>query len=345
MNDPALQLAVATLAHQGKGDDAKVNRELGGRWLLAVADGLTHHSGGIAAREVIELLEKLEALPNDARALFEDLRAALPRAGTSPESRTTLTCGILSVEDRGGAPALVFDFFAIGDSPVWRVVRGPDGDRYPFQRYTLHGAPYPSETSKVYGTVRPHHPEPLQGTVSFGRAEVPAGDVLVICTDGIPERDVFVRDHAGPVERGGAAEYLCDWFFGARPYADMSLKKVLDGYARRNVLYDDATLIAARLAVAPPEVADEGDEEDGANESDEADADAETDEEKSTPETTPAPPATAEPELPRVSAPSKGTTSSAKHHRQMKQANNHGSNQRQPRKPTSGKGKGKKKRR
>jgi hypothetical protein len=256
MNERTPQLAFAKLPQEGKDDDAGTLRSLGDRYLLAVADGLTHHSGRIAAQEAIAALEGIETIPADARSLFERFRAVLPGSGDSPESQTTLTCGILSVEERGEALSLVLDFFAIGDSPVWRVVRGPAGDRYAFQRYALHGAPYPAETSKVYGTVRPHHPESIQGAVSFGRAEISADDVLVICTDGIPERDVFVRDRA-QTAAADAPPYLCDWLFGRDPYENAALERVLRGYASRGVLYDDATIIAVRMAVPSIEAVEE----------------------------------------------------------------------------------------
>jgi hypothetical protein len=244
-----LQLAFAAIPLDGKDEDASIIRRFGNRYLLAVADGLTQNSGQIAARAVIRSLEGIEGGRGDAHAVFARLRSALPGSGEAPDSQTTLTCGVLSMKVRNGDACLVFDFFAIGDSPVWRVVRAPDGDRYSFQRYALHAAPYPAETSKVYGTLRPHHPDTIQGAVTFGCAEIPPGDVLVICTDGIPEREVFVRDQVQPrVEE--APSNLCDWLFATEPYSNDTLEAALRGYAARGVLYDDATIIAARIA--PP---------------------------------------------------------------------------------------------
>lgn len=245
MKNRTPQVAIAGLPLDGKNEDAGLAKQFGDRYLLAVADGLTHTAGGVAARAVIGVLKSFEKIPKTARSLYRTWRAALPGLGEAPESRTTLTCGLLSCRAGDGGTWLTLDFFAIGDSPVWRVVRAPAGDRYTFQRYALHGGPYPAETGKVYGTVQPHHCEPVMGTVAFGRVEVPPGDVLVICTDGVPEREVFVRDHAEALA-GGMPSTLCHWLFSTAPYADDALETVLRGYAARGVLYDDATIIAIR---------------------------------------------------------------------------------------------------
>src|SRR5688572_28622327 len=109
MDERTPQLAFAKLPYEGKDDDAGTLRNLGERYLLAVADGLTHHSGRVAAQEAIAALDAIETAPADARSLFAQLRAALPASGDSPESQTTLTCGILSVEERDGVPWLVLD--------------------------------------------------------------------------------------------------------------------------------------------------------------------------------------------------------------------------------------------
>ena len=247
MEKRTLQLAFAKVPLDGKDEDDSIIRKFGNRYLLAVADGLTQNSGRIAARAVIKCLEGIEGGRGDAHALFARLCSALPGSGEAPASQTTLTCGLLSIKARDGHTWIVFDFFAVGDSPVWRVVRAPAGDRYSFQRYAQHAAPYPAETSKVYGTVRPHHPDITRGAVTFGRVEIPPGDVLVICTDGIPEREVFVRDQVLPPMEG-ALPTLCDWLFASDPYSNDTLEAVLRGYATRGALYDDATIIAARVA-------------------------------------------------------------------------------------------------
>lgn len=249
-----MEIAHAQIQRPEKGEDALMLRRLEGpetRFLLAVADGLSLQAGAAAAQWVTDYLERAQ-IPDDIRAIYRSLQSALASVrGQYSESETTLTCGILRELAEGEETFLRFDFFAIGDSPIWKVV--PGSGRYPFQRSAIHGAPYPGETAKVYATVRLHDGD-IKGFVNFGSVDIRLGEVLVVCSDGIPEREVFVRDPARLQANSGEAEKgLCSWLFDDTPFRDGSLAELLTAYDRRGVLFDDATLIAARPTRAPVE--------------------------------------------------------------------------------------------
>lgn len=108
------------------------------------------------------------------------------------------TCGILRQLSDEGETFLRFEYFAIGDSPIWKVILGDS--KYLFQRVLVHGPLYPAETARVYSTLRLHKKD-IIGSIAFGVTEVALGEVLVVCTDGIPEREVFIRDFAPPTKK------------------------------------------------------------------------------------------------------------------------------------------------
>jgi hypothetical protein len=241
-----MEIAGAQIQRPEKGEDAYLVRPLndnGSAILLAVADGLSLNDGKAAAQWVIEHLRQTTATDNP-RAILGELRSKLAGARQADQSETTLTCGIVRQMDGETAQYLRFDYFAIGDSPVWKVIEGDSGSRYPFQRLSVHGPPYPAETARVYATVRLHLGD-IRGTVTFGAVEIAAGEVLVVCTDGIPEREVFIRDLNAS---GEDAPGLCKWLFQQLPYDNGSLAELLSSYERRGVLFDDATIISIRLA-------------------------------------------------------------------------------------------------
>jgi hypothetical protein len=127
--------------------------------------------------------------------------------------------------------------------------------KYPFQRVLVHGPLYPTETARVYSTLRLHKKD-IIGSIAFGTTEVALGEVLVVCTDGIPEREVFIRDFVPPDERNSRKDGLCQWLFQKRKYNKKKLKQVLAHYDELGVLFDDATIIAARLGPLPFRVKD-----------------------------------------------------------------------------------------
>lgn len=254
-----IDVAYAQIQQKGKGEDDRLVRPLakgGTIQLLAVADGLSLSGGKKAARWTIKCLRRLSDF-SSARAIYRGIEAELARARHQIEpSETTLTCGILRKIDLVDEVILRFEYFAIGDSPIWKVVRGDS--KYPFQRVLVNGALYPSETARVYSTLRLHERD-IKGSVSFGEIDVGLDEVLVVCTDGIPEREIFVRDFinsqtmpSGTIDR----PTLCRWLFQQRRYDNKKLQQILKNYDNRGVLFDDATIIAARLIPKAKKVKD-----------------------------------------------------------------------------------------
>ncbi len=244
-----LQIASAKIPQKGKGEDYLLVRRLndtGSLQLLAVADGLSLNAGKAAAKWVIERLRRINDVASP-RSIFKAINRELQQTRPSRESQTTLTCGILR-EVQEEDIFLRFDYFAIGDSPIWKVVVGDS--RFPFQRVQVHGSPYPAETARVYSALRLHERD-IKGAVTFGAIEIAVGEVLVVCTDGIPEREVFFRDFSN--NQDSCASRLCQWFFERESYSDDKLKRILKSYDDRGVLFDDATIIAARLKPPPLE--------------------------------------------------------------------------------------------
>ena len=241
-----IQIAIANLP-QGKDQDACLAGKLDeNTWLLAVADGVSMSDGREAAQLAISILTNEIDVFDTARSVFEQFKVKLSnKTSKASKSATTLTCGLLREVQSFGVTHLRFEFFAIGDSPIWKVIRAPDGDRYYFQRYIIHGTPYPAEKSKVYSTVCLDEEYKIKGPVFFGCTDISDDEVLVVCTDGIPEREVFVGDFRQRREDIG----LCEFLFQSDNYNEKSIKKVLDNYNTHGLLYDDATIIAARRSV------------------------------------------------------------------------------------------------
>lgn len=236
-----IDVAYSQVLYPYKGEDTVVLRQVGDRFVLAVADGLSTRNGLAAARWVAQRLLVTDAA-DSVYSLFDDLTEALRReSACGDESETTLSCGILRKGDRSGT--LVFDYFAIGDTPIWKVVRSGD-DRYPYQRYLVHGGPYPAENARLYSTISLRD-RSITGAVSFGSVVLGEAEVLVVCSDGLPEREVLVRDLGS--ER---PKTLCSWLFADSPFTNESLDEVLADYQHRDVFVDDATIIAARLGRA-----------------------------------------------------------------------------------------------
>ena len=257
----AIEIARAQVQQKGKGEDACLVRRLdekGMAQLLAVADGLSMSGGKAAAKWVINQLGKLTKLRkltdvDTPRSIYTALKRALEESREVVQSETTLTCGILRQLSDGSEPFLRFEYFAIGDSPIWKVI--PGDSKYPFQRFLVHGPLYPAETARVYSTLRLHKRD-IRGSITFGVTEIALGEVLVVCTDGIPEREVFIRDLVRPTGVDPGRSGLCHWLFQRRKYRDVKLKGVLTAYNDRGILFDDATIIAARLGPVPTTAAD-----------------------------------------------------------------------------------------
>jgi serine/threonine protein phosphatase PrpC len=239
-----VEIASAQIQRPDKGEDAYIVRSLddtGSAQLIAVADGLSLNDGRAAADWVINYLARITDA-DTPRKILEGLRQELSQSQYTQQSETTLTCGILREVSTENHAFLRFEYFAIGDSPIWKVVTGDS--RYPFQRLLVHGAPYPAETARVYSTLRLQEKD-IQGGITLGTIEIESGEVLVVCTDGVPEREIFIRDISNMESAGTIA--LCRWLFQASPYDNDKLAEVLAAYDKRGVLFDDATIITARL--------------------------------------------------------------------------------------------------
>jgi serine/threonine protein phosphatase PrpC len=249
-----VQVARAQVQYPGKGEDASLVRPLGSQGaghLLAVADGLSLNNGKAAAEWAINYLERVSGIL-DLRSAYHALQQALVEARQpEAESETTLTCGILKHVPFEGGDILRFEYFAIGDSPIWKVIRGEKGSKYPFQRFVIHDAPSPSEAARVYATLRLHCGD-IKGSVTFGSVDIERGEVLVVCSDGLPEREIFVRDARTQTADEGVQMKLCSWLFQIAPYSDEDLGAVMAGYKHRGTLFDDATIIVARMGQPAP---------------------------------------------------------------------------------------------
>lgn len=239
-----VELAQANIPYPEKGDDAWCIRAIGdGVWLMAVADGLTMNAGGVAARWVIEHILQTEAHAS-SRTLFADLqRALVMKAEHDAASQTTLTAGVLTLLVDASGERLKFDFFAIGDSPILCLFQ--NGDDFPYQRAEVHGPPYPAQPGRVYSTVQ-LAPAGIVGRVAFGSVEIGRGEVLMVCSDGLPQRSVFSRDFLSISRKSGHMR-LCDWLCGSEPYSDSRLEEILSGYSLRGDVTDDVTLLVARI--------------------------------------------------------------------------------------------------
>jgi|GEM_PF-6168388 len=245
-----MEIARAQIQQEGKGEDAYLVRRLDEKGmvkLLAVADGLSLSGGKAAAHWVINCLRRLTEV-DSPRSIYKALKRELGRSRQVEQSETTLTCGILRQVIYGDDNFLRFEYFAIGDSPIWKVILGDS--KYPFQRIMVHGPPYPAETARVYSTLRLDKKD-ITGSIAFGVTELALGEVLAVCTDGIPEREVFVRDFVSRVDEDSGKAGLCHWLFQQRKYSDRKLKRVLESYDKQGVLFDDATIITARLEPPP----------------------------------------------------------------------------------------------
>jgi hypothetical protein len=201
------------------------------------------NAGGAAARWVIEHIQRTDA-HTSLRTLFADLRHAVSvQAEHDTASQTTLTAGLLTVIEDDSGERLRFDFFAIGDSPVLCLFK--DGNDFPYQRFEVHGPPYPAQPGRVYSTVQ-LAPGGVLGRVAFGSVELDRGEVLIVCSDGLPQRAVFSRDFQN-MSRQSQHVRLCDWLFGSEPFSDSRLEEILSGYSLRGDISDDVTLLVARI--------------------------------------------------------------------------------------------------
>lgn len=239
-----LQYAKANLPAYGKGDDTVFLHPLGEQaLLLGVADGVSNASGGAAARWISTTMADLCTASGaetwTARELFARLLQRLEdHAAQSPtgnQSLSTLSCGIARPNS---SDFLRFDFFGIGDSPIWRIFR-PTPSLLRFQASVAFGAPVPSECAAVYNFVDLAHGR-VEGPVHFGSVDIQHGELLVVATDGVPETQVLFDDQDLP----GSSPQLLESLLAAPEINDEMLIRLLLGYNDRSLLIDDDASLA-----------------------------------------------------------------------------------------------------
>jgi hypothetical protein len=239
---------------EGKGHDrtfvANLPRSVD-TYLLAVADGLTSENGGAASQWVVDALDSIvrnsESGSLTARTVFDALSQALHRdqiRGGLAESHTTLTCGIISAVE--SSEHLRFDFFAVGDSPVWKIVPAR-GEGLKFQAFMVYTGPVPGHQSHVYATVNLGAGS-VDGSVYFGAVEVGPGESLLLASDGIPDTRI-IWDDQDP-KHNKKSPQLGLRLLDPKPLGDNVLAGLLKAYDKRGLLIDDdASLIVVRALV------------------------------------------------------------------------------------------------
>jgi serine/threonine protein phosphatase PrpC len=245
-----IEISKATRPVPGKGQDRVFSASLrGGRHLIGVADGLTGERGEFAAEWVskeLQAMARRHSFPN-ARSVLRQLkqRLAIVARENQPDSHTTLTCGIVEWVGKDAHAHLKFDFFAVGDSPAWRLVPCNLGG-LAFQGFTIHGAPFPGEQGRVYSTVDLAAGR-IDGVVHFGSVDLEPGEALVIATDGLPEGRLFWDDQE-PEDAEGSPQ-LMRRLLDDTPLSDEQLLQILHDYdAARMLVDDDASIVVVRVA-------------------------------------------------------------------------------------------------
>ena len=222
-----------------------------GAYLAAVADGLTSENGGSAAEWAVTALSQVASSeawvrPPDARQVYEHLSRQLTldaRREQLPDSHTTLTCGIVHQVSES---SFEFDFFAIGDSPVWKLIR-PLGSSLDFQAFVVYGGPVPGEQGRVYSTLNLRHGS-VDGAVYWGTVVVEESEVLVLTSDGVPDARVLWDDQ--DPRRGKSSPKLGRRLMEDKPLDDSELGSIVAAYDKNELLVDDdASLVVVRLVL------------------------------------------------------------------------------------------------
>lgn len=247
-----LEVSKACRLVEGKGHDRVVAVRMGaheGTYLTAVADGLTSEDGGSAAQWAVDTLARIAGRDGrdrspDAREVFNELSRHLAddaRTAQLPDSHTTLTCGIVQQVDES---RFLFDFFGIGDSPVWKLVQ-PMGSGLDFQAFVVYGGPIPGEQGRVYSTLNLRNGS-VDGSVYFGSASISKGEVLVLTSDGVPDVRI-IWDDQDP-KRGKFSPKLGLRLLNQESVDHSLLGDMVAAYDKMHLLVDDdASLVVVRL--------------------------------------------------------------------------------------------------
>lgn len=247
-----LQWAKANLPAHDKDEDAVFIYRLPDNvgLLLGVADGISTANGRQAARWIAQTMSELACDSGagswDARLLFEQFAKRLSDAALAArltDSHSTLSCGIARSNLALATPFLRFEFFGIGDSPIWRVVRTATRTLR-FQASIAYGPPVPSEMAGLYSWVNLGQGR-VEGQVHFGSVDVQEGELLIVSTDGVPESRVLIDDQ----DRDVNSPRLIDRLMHAVEINDAMLWQLLQNYEQQKLLIDDdASLAVVRLA-------------------------------------------------------------------------------------------------
>ena len=248
-----LQWANANLPTTGKDEDVVFIHTLApnNKLLLGVADGISSSNGRYAAQWVASAMSELASKQGvgswSLRKLQDEFvkRLAADACKLSLEnSHSTLSCGIAGVHLGVSGPYIRFDFFAVGDSPIWRVIRPASGE-LSFQASIVYGPPIPSEISGLYSWVNLAE-GCIEGQIHFGSVDIMPGELLIVATDGVPESRVLFEDQ----DRDSyiKSPRLIESFLNSARINDALLMGLLCDYEQQQLLVeDDASLAVVRL--------------------------------------------------------------------------------------------------
>lgn len=249
---PNLQCAKACRPFKGKDDDRVFiyRVSLPNSFLMGVADGISTARGRAAAcwieTTMGAIAEERGVEQLDARGLFDRFRNRLAEAAQATQladSLSTLSCGVGRFIGSGASTYLRFDFFGIGDSPIWRVVPCRD-DTIVYQVSPVYSAPVPSALGTVYSWVNLGAGR-IDGSVHFGSVDVNEGELLIVATDGLPESRMLFDDQ--DPERNGRSPRLIEQLLRSLEIDDNLLLELIRAYdVERLLIDDDASLAVAR---------------------------------------------------------------------------------------------------
>jgi serine/threonine protein phosphatase PrpC len=252
-----IQLAKASRPVDGKGEDCVFCFRFASSdtFLIGVADGISQANGGEAARWIEQaMLSISDEHGTEAMGIrqlfgrFQELLRAESNSKRYSDSSSTLSCGIGRLEKSGNANYIRFDFFGIGDSPIWRITSSSIGG-LTFQASPVYSPPVPSEQGNVYSSVNLRSGK-IDGQIHFGSVQINEGELLVVATDGLPEFRVLYDDQ--DPDRCGPSPRLIERLLRSDFFDDQTLVDSIADYDKHRLLIDDdASLVVARLDITP----------------------------------------------------------------------------------------------
>ncbi len=256
MNDEAqaqLELQWGKACRPTKGQDRIFAHWLRDRHalLVGVADGVSSGDGETAATWLEEAIGRIAYNANHAfnihelfAQLKEELKKISPIVAKGTVSQSTLSCGICEAFPNDRICAFRFDFFAVGDSPIWRVARIANGGELHFQANVVYAGALPAEIGRLYSYVNVSAGE-IIGNVHFGSVEIADDELLIVASDGIPEWQIFAHDQ--DEQHGADSPKLVELAFAETVLNDGFVKRVLSEYdAKRLLIDDDASIVLVK---------------------------------------------------------------------------------------------------